>query len=306
MTDTHYDTSTATRIEPINDRAEWLEWRRGGIGASDIAAIMGISPWQSRFSLWADKTGAVAIDEHESELFEAGHFLELAIGPWWAKRTGGTILETQGLYTRGVGRCTIDGKGQLQDDLINIEIKTGERGDNYDNGIPAHYQAQAQWQMWITGLNVTHFALLAGRILKLYTLERDDEDIAIMIEAAEQFWADHVLTGEPPEIDGSEATRNAMFELYPQAMRDKTVLDRAEVTPLVATYWTAHADMKAAEARKEQAASQLKALIGDAEIAVDEDDTKLFSWTNVPGAHVAAYDKKPSRRISVPKTQGTK
>lgn len=38
-----------------DDRAEWLEWRRNGIGATDVAGILGVSPWASPWSVWADK-----------------------------------------------------------------------------------------------------------------------------------------------------------------------------------------------------------------------------------------------------------
>ena len=36
------------------ERTDWLAWRRKGIGASDIAGILGISPWASPWSVWAD------------------------------------------------------------------------------------------------------------------------------------------------------------------------------------------------------------------------------------------------------------
>ena len=37
------------------ERAEWLQWRRGGLGGSDIAGVLGLSPWSSPWSVWADK-----------------------------------------------------------------------------------------------------------------------------------------------------------------------------------------------------------------------------------------------------------
>ena len=79
-------------------RDDWLAWRRGGIGGSDIAAILSLSPWQSPWSLWADKTG-LAADTHENEAMEAGRWLELAIGPWFADRTGLHVAGEQMLVT---------------------------------------------------------------------------------------------------------------------------------------------------------------------------------------------------------------
>ena len=36
-------------------REEWLEWRRGGLGGSDVAGVLGVSPWATPFSVWWSK-----------------------------------------------------------------------------------------------------------------------------------------------------------------------------------------------------------------------------------------------------------
>jgi putative phage-type endonuclease len=45
--------------------AEWHAARRNGVGGSEIAAVMGLSPYESRFSLWHRKQGMVnPVDEN--------------------------------------------------------------------------------------------------------------------------------------------------------------------------------------------------------------------------------------------------
>ena len=39
------------------NRTEWLKERNNGIGASDAAAILGLSPYMSNQRLWEIKTG---------------------------------------------------------------------------------------------------------------------------------------------------------------------------------------------------------------------------------------------------------
>jgi len=39
------------------NREEWLQARKAGIGASDAAAILEISPWVPKIQLWEEKTG---------------------------------------------------------------------------------------------------------------------------------------------------------------------------------------------------------------------------------------------------------
>ena len=51
----------------MTDRAEWLAWRRSGIGASDVAGILGISPWASPFTVWADKLGLLPDEDLDDD-----------------------------------------------------------------------------------------------------------------------------------------------------------------------------------------------------------------------------------------------
>ena len=62
----------------ITTEAEWLEFRRtGGIGASEAAAIVGLSPWCDNVELWRRKTGHVsAPDISNNDAVKYGHDAE--------------------------------------------------------------------------------------------------------------------------------------------------------------------------------------------------------------------------------------
>ena len=77
----------------VDTRAEWLRWRRSGIGASDIAALLGISPWASPFSVWADKLGLLPDEElDDDDVREFGRRLDaLALEFASAPRGGDTM-----------------------------------------------------------------------------------------------------------------------------------------------------------------------------------------------------------------------
>ena len=49
----------ALRLVETKDmpREDWLEMRKSGIGGSDAAAAVGLSPYQSMLELWLTKTG---------------------------------------------------------------------------------------------------------------------------------------------------------------------------------------------------------------------------------------------------------
>lgn len=259
-------------------REDWLAWRRQGVGASDVAAILGLSPWASPFSVWADKVGLLG-DEEASEVMEAGQWLELAIAPWFEDRTGLHVSAKQMAVEHAsnrLARCTLDGlvhegRQDAHDPVFlfdtalgGLEIKTTRPGKAWAE-VPAHYQAQAQWQMYVCGLERVHFAVLAGRRLDTdLILERDQDDIDFMVEAVDRFWSTYVVTGEQPPTDGSDATARALAEMYPEQTPGKGVALDEHVGHLAA--WTANKAAKRDHEKAEKAeAAAIKALLGDAE-----------------------------------------
>lgn len=65
---------------PGTDQAVWLEARRAGIGASEIAAVLGISPHDSPFSLYWKKANGWETEDNPD--MEAGRRMESAIAAW--------------------------------------------------------------------------------------------------------------------------------------------------------------------------------------------------------------------------------
>lgn len=59
-------------------REEWLDWRRRGIGGSDVSAIIGLSPFRTARDIYYDKLGIAAVEEDEGNwvAMEMGHLLE--------------------------------------------------------------------------------------------------------------------------------------------------------------------------------------------------------------------------------------
>lgn len=225
-------------------RAQWLSWRRGGIGGSDIASILGISPWGSPWTVWADKCGLIPDEQvDEDDPREFGKRAESMIVPWFSDRTGLAVAGEQAWLTSKRlkwMRCTTDGfvVDGPDGELGVYDLVDGELDFTLDESvlgllqmktdfaspweeIPAHHQAQGQWEMAVADVERLWFAVLHGRRFRTYELERNDDDIAFMIERAHQFWYDHVLTGEPPEIDNHAATARVLGALYPEAVDGK-------------------------------------------------------------------------------------
>ena len=78
-------------------RYEWLRYRKQGIGGSDVAAILGISKWNSAISLWLNKTNQTEDDTQENEAMEWGTIMESVIRNHFAKVTGKTVVEVHAM-----------------------------------------------------------------------------------------------------------------------------------------------------------------------------------------------------------------
>ena len=265
------------------DRPAWLEWRREGVGASDVAAILGISPWASPWTVWADKTGLLP-PSPDNETFEFGRWAELMLGPWFTDKTNLYLIGQQARAEhpdQARHRTTLDGvvveweavddlerhsdtPGLLLDHALGTgEIKTDFNGTPWQ-AIPAHYQTQGQWQLHVTGLDRVWFIVLHGRRMRTYTLERNQDDIDFMVDKVDDFWDRHVVTQSPPDIDSSEATARALAAVYPKADKAGSVeLTTDQATALI-DYRFGKADEKAGKARARTASNILRAAAGDA------------------------------------------
>lgn len=251
---------------------EWLDERRSGLGASDVAAIVGLSPWKSPYALWVEKTGLAEDTQDETDNMEFGRRVEPVLARWFEDRTGLKALGEQTMCNhleRPWMRCTLDGfvgesdDTSLADALGGLEIKTtSDAAERWADEMPDHYRCQGQWIMAVTGFDrlwfpTLHFAF-GRREFKVHELERDDQDIKFLIAEAEKFWVDNVLANVPPEVDGSEATKRA---LKTWTATKGVEVDLAEMAETVEAWKLAKADLKAIEDAIDEYENTIKAAL---------------------------------------------
>lgn len=287
----------------VEDRAEWLAWRRHGIGASDVAAIVGLSKWGSPWSVWADKTG-LAPDQEDNDYLEYGRRAEPMIAGYFNDRTGLYLTHPQYLAvhpTHEHHRATLDGLASesptLEDVSLSlgpIESKTADWKE-WDE-IPDGYQCQGLWQLHCTGLDHLWFAVMHNRKFRLYEMDRDDKAIALLVETVDEFWERYVLGDTPPPTDGHEATTKALASAFPEAEPGKVVdlTDLADLLPRLA-------EEKAAEKVHKEAAqtisNRIKAAMGEGETGLVNGEPVL-TLNTIPGSTFTAT-RKPSRRLNI-------
>lgn len=191
------------------------------IGGSDIAAILGISPWKTAVDLWLEKTQPSDDDAKESAAISRGSRLEPYIIDMIEKEYGQTIVKRNQRYVDSIEpffSCEVD----CETESDNVEIKTvhpfkaKEWGDLDTDQLPLHYIAQIQWGLGITGKSVCQVYALIGDDLRRYTVQRDDETISAMRARAKQFWLDCVVPKVCPAVDFTDPkTLDSLKKLYP-------------------------------------------------------------------------------------------
>lgn len=188
-------------------------------GSSDIAGILGISPWQTRLSVWEKKTQPRIIEDRpgKKKLYSRGHLWEQVVGEMLVAKLEDDGHKVQVLSTnhRYIDPdipylvSEIDYEIRLDDipDIVNVEIKTvhpnaakewGE--EELSDQVPLHYAAQAAFALGVTRRNCSLVAALFGAdYLQTYLITRDDATIAGMRDQAVTFWESYVIPRVTPE-----------------------------------------------------------------------------------------------------------
>lgn len=247
-----------------HDSPEWHAARAQGIGASEVAAVLGLSPWESYFSLWHRKAGLIGPQPVNDEM-RWGHYLEPAIaarfadehpelrvqrtGTWRAKAMPFQIANPDRLaYARvGVSSSRFAYGGRR----VPVEIKWSPNGDGWGKAgtdeIPIYYRCQIMWQLDVLGAPYGYVAALVGSEYREYVVDYDLTDALLMRNAAEEFM-NSLERGEAPDIDATGHTYQVLRELHPD------IEDRdAQISDDVALMWP----MEKANAERAAAAEQL-------------------------------------------------
>ena len=201
---------------------EWLKQRSKGLGGSDAGAVMGLNPYKSAYTLWAEKTGLVSSYVPENEAIRLGNDLEEYVAKRFTEQTGKKVRRSKYCYQSKefpFMRANVD--RLIVGENSALECKTAnpfKDGDYSKDIIPPSYYCQCLHYMAVCGFDRMYLAVLVfQRGFYTYCIDRKDpgveEDIQALIQTENEFWT-HVMSGEPPQVDGSESTTNTLKQLH--------------------------------------------------------------------------------------------
>lgn len=274
-------------VGPTYDRKRYL-------GSSDIAGVMGISPWISRLGVWQKKTEDAkppSDSAQKKKLYNRGKVWESVVASMLVAELEAndhkvTILNANQRYvdaTMDFCAAEIDFEIKLDDipDIVNVELKTvspfaaAHWGESMSDEVPLWYAAQGMFGLMVTGRKCCVLAPLFGADeVRIFPIVRDEETIAGMRQHADVFWNQHVIPKIAPEpIDLADVDR-----LFKQSA-ETIVTAEPYVVDLLMEWRAADAQAEASTVRAEWLEYQIKKYMRDATaLILPGHDKPVVTW----------------------------
>lgn len=219
---------------------EWLKLRKRGIGGSDAGGVIGMSPWTSAVTVYADKLN-LSKPKETTEAMRLGTDLEGYVAQRFAEDTGKKVKNDNFMYVDDEYDFLIaDIDRRIVGENAGLECKTMKfvpDDCNLEAGeVPEHYYAQVQHYMMIMGFDRMYLDIYVFQEKNyVFTIDRNDEFIKQMREEEIRFWNDHVLKGDMPAPSGLKEENNTIQEIYCQPIEELTV-DIPGIDRMIAEY----------------------------------------------------------------------
>jgi putative phage-type endonuclease len=288
------------------------EWVRE-MTASKVAAVLGLSPWQSPFSLWYEMAGAI---EHAgpTTAMQRGHYLEDAIARWLGDQHGVELLpglcwrsRTRPWQVASPDRLVLKGSWppdggheHWSDQYAAVaEVKTAADfehwGPDGSDEIPVYYRAQAVWQMDTLGLDTAYVGVLLPRLeLRSYVLHPAPGEAEFIREKARAF-LDSLAAGDPPDVDTHSQTYAVLRKLHPSIVAEGTEGWQVDLPlPLARGFAQSVFGLREAEDEFNLQRSRVARYMGDAARGVYEGRNVAL---RLPGPKGTAYVKAGTDRV---------
>ena len=263
-------------------RAEWLEQRRKGIGGSDVAQILGVSPWGGPWDVWHSKKYEPVV-EVSNEAMDRGNLWESFVirqsgqlGGYTPTMDPGLIIHPDREWHRGTPDALVGDDG-------GVEAKTSRSADGWaDDGaeiphwsalaatqVPAHYALQAYWYLELTGRAWFDLAVAIPdyrgdfpRVRRI-RIHADVKVQTMLVSRVGEWWDRHIVNGESPPLDATAGCVRGLTEAFPG---DPNKVKRAatpEEVELISLYRTGKQAIASIKAELDDVGTRLRAAFGD-------------------------------------------
>lgn len=188
----------------IQDTVEWHEWRKSIIGASEIAAIMGVCLYSTAHDVFMVKTG-------RSKGFEGNSFTEHGKELEATARARYELINMEDMPPAcathpefKVCGASLDGWNQELKRVLEIKCPKGRSVIDaaLAGKVADHYMPQVQYQLAVTGADELDFFVYHDET-KTHALVKVLPDVVYqgkLVAAAIDFWNKYILTDTAPPL----------------------------------------------------------------------------------------------------------
>jgi putative phage-type endonuclease len=287
--------------------------RQHFLGSSDIAGVLGISPWNTPVTVWQKKTSTFEPRDESApkkKLFNRGKIWESVVSEMLVAELESqghkvTVLNANKRYidpTMQFCAAEIDFEIKLDDieDVVNVELKTVSPfaahhwGESMSDEVPLWYAAQGMFGLMVTGRKCCVLAPLFGADeVKVYPIIRDEETIAGMRHQADIFWNQFVI----PKLQPDPKTLDDVDRLF---KKDSETILTAEpwMVDKLMRYKACSAELDARGAELALLQYEIKREMKEASILrLPGQDKNAVTWKTQKSSHIdvtafkAAYPK---------------
>lgn len=186
----------------MDQNNQWRMWRHRHIGASDVAAIMGVSPWKTELQLWEEKIEPLP-DTITSFSMEKGKALEPTIRAMYEKHTNKSFPATVFEDDTDQFLCaSLDGYNEELNRICELKnVGSNDFNKATFGEIPNYYMWQIQTQLACSKALACDYVAYCEKLQDISIIEvlPDEKQIEEMRKKTREFWK-KVQTKEPPAI----------------------------------------------------------------------------------------------------------
>lgn len=262
----------------VTSESDWLSWRRQYLCASEIGAAIGIDPYRSALSVYAEKRGLIMGPEDNGLMRRGRHFEQAAASYFVEEHPGIRVMHPHVFLMDDDNHLGATPDRVAEDPehpgLINVQLKIVAKPsfERWDGVPPPYYVLQTACENMLLDADR---GILACLVVSSYTADLHCFDVPRHAAAEQQIrtigqeFNQNLLDGRYPAPD-YKRDAETIKAMYPNA-EPGTVLDLAtdnRLGELLPKRAELKARIKADTEAAEEIDTEIRAKLGDAETAL--------------------------------------
>ncbi len=273
------------RAKTTNERNKMLteeqrEARKAGIGGSDVAALLGISPWKTPYKLWLEKTGRIIEDDISyANHIKFGNYFEPSVGSWFSAESGKKLKpkKDEMLVHSTIPYLFANVDFEIDGENAILECKTSLGDNGWGNGtneIPMYYLTQIAHYCLVGNFDKAYIAVVfaSKREMRYYIYDKNLELETKLLAKEKEFWNYVRQDVAPPPCNESD-----LMLLYKETKATPIVANN-EIEEKAYTIKNINAQIKLLEEQKNKAKTDVCLYMKDFDTLLSTNGSPLATW----------------------------